>query len=1135
MTTSVYPIHRAINRPMTFKGLTGQYILLGAGSLIADLLLFIILYCCKVPSWLCIGIALGLGAATLSACSRLSRKYGVYGLQKARVRRQVPEQLSWRSRRLLSTPGFPLLDVTEAGILSKTGDITIGFELIRPAIFTLSPHQYERIHQLWIKALASLPHGSIVRIMDHYFKELWQGDGSEGSFLGQANSQHFNGAYLANHCYVFITLRKSVRLHRSTLLKGSVTPEFTRDPEWLEQFRHQCRQFRTILEDGDLLQLRYLTPAELLGHEDKKGILEQYCWMSTPDDPTISAIDLAENIRIQGKDCVIYSLADAEHLPAQCSPHIRYEALSTPNSYFPIGFASPVGPLLDIDHYYNLYMIIDEPTKTLANLEKRRRRLTSLSGQSKENAVAAEAIDQFLRTAADGQHRPVHVHANIMARASEIQTAEELRQKISTAITRIGAVPCLETVGAPLLFWAGIPGNAGELPMTDTFITFSEQAGCFVSVETYDQGSNSSYGIRLNERYTGRPINVDLSDEPLRKNQIGNRNKSVTAPSGGGKTYFMLLMVWQMVQLRAHVFLLDIGGSYKRLCELLGGLYLAYTEQDPICFNPFRLDEDESPDIEKKESLLTLLLALWKRSGETYLRSEYVALSNALQGYYRYLTTNATVTACFDTFYEYLRDVYTDILLADKVGREEFDISNFLYVLRPYYQGGEYDYLLNAVHQRSLLHEQLVVLELDNIKDHPILFPVVTLLFMESFISKMRKLKGIRKVIIIEEAWKAIAKEGMAEFLKYLFKTVRKFFGEAIIVTQDIEDIVSSPIVKNAILNNTDCKILLDHSKFSGRFQDIKTAYGLSDHDEAMVMSLNKANHPARPCKEAFVKLANGPGKVYRIEVSLEEHLTFTTEEKERVVVERYACEHGSIQKGIAALAAAIRSGAVKFLLAFAFTGLLTVIPTSHSSAQVVEIAQLIIDAAKKVIMAADLEVQRLQTETIALQNAEKELENDMAGDLLGNITDWVQDQEGLFQQYYQELWQVKSALSTYSRTATLIQRQVALVREEQQDWAAVQKDPHFSAAELSHIGTVYSSILSESSRNIQQIQQVITAFVTQMDDASRLRLIDETSKGIDGNQQDLRAFTQQNALLSLQRAKDEGDILTIQSLYNIP
>jgi hypothetical protein len=399
----------------------------------------------------------------------------------------------------------------------------------------------------------------------------------------------------------------------------------------------------------------------------------------------------------------------------------------------------------------------------------------------------------------------------------------------------------------------------------------------------------------------------------------------------------------------------------------------------------------------------------------------------------------------------------------------------------------------------------------------------------------MRKLQGIRKVIVIEEAWKAIAKEGMSEYIKYVFKTVRKFFGEAIVVTQDIEDIVSSPIVKNSIINNSDCKILLDQGKFSHRFDQIQSLLGLNDHEKTLALSLNKANDPDLKYKEVFIGMANGPAAVYRVELSLEEYLVYTTEETEKVMVRKYAAEQGDIRKGVAALASAIRSGAIKFLLIFALSGIFMLAPTNRSSAQVLEVAEIIETVAKKVIMAADLEVQRLQTETIELQNAEKELENAMAGDMLNDIAGWVQQQENLYGEYYQELWQVKSALSTYSKTATLIQRQVQLVKEEQQDWAAVQKDPHFSTAELSHIGTVYSSILNESSQNIRQIQQVITAFVTQMDDAGRLRIIDETSKGIDGNYQDLRGFTQQNSLLSLQRAKDEADVLTIKSLYNLP
>src|SRR5580704_6696696 len=244
------------------------------------------------------------------------------------------------------------------------------------------------------------------------------------------------------------------------------------------------------------------------------------------------------------------------------------------------------------------------------------------------------------------------------------------------------------------------------------------------------------------------------------------------------------------------------------------------------------------------------------------------------------------------------------MLKQDRVRDSDFDIENFLYVLRPYYKSGEFDYLLNASENLDLLQQRFIVFELDNIKDHPILFPVVTLIIMEVFISKMRKLKGIRKMIMIEEAWKAIAKEGMAEYIKYLFKTVRKFFGEAIVVTQDVEDIISSPVVKQAIINNSDCKILLDQSKYQNKFDQIQELLGLTEKEKALVLSINKANDPAKKYKEVFISLGGTLSRVYRTEVSPEEYLAYTTEETEKMKVTEYARIYGSIERGIAMLVA---------------------------------------------------------------------------------------------------------------------------------------------------------------------------------------------------------------------------------------
>ncbi len=575
---------------------------------------------------------------------------------------------------------------------------------------------------------------------------------------------------------------------------------------------------------------------------------------------------------------------------------------SLPVVHFSVGFASPIGQLLSCNHIYNQYVFIEDVQKTMQKLEGKRLRLQSLSAYSRENAIAKDATDNFLNEAIAEQRLPVKAHFNLLAWTDNREELKTIRNLCSSALTQMDATPKLETEGSAQIYWAGIPGNAADFPMNDTFDTFSPQACCFFNLETNYRSSVSPIGIRLGDRLSGRPVHVDISDEPMDKGICTNRNKFILGPSGSGKSFFTNHMVRSYYEKGTHIVLVDVGHSYKGLCDMVNGYYFTYSETNPIKFNPFYIGEADTLDTEKKESIKTLLLALWKKDNETFNRSEYVALSNALQLYFDKVSVNKDLIPCFDSFYEFLKDEFVEVLKGDNVKDKDFDVSNFLYVLRPYYKGGEFDYLLNARENLDLLQQRFIVFELDNIKDHPILFPVVTIIIMEVFISKMRKLKGIRKMILIEEAWKAIAKEGMAEYIKYLFKTVRKFFGEAIVVTQEVEDIISSPVVKQAIINNSDCKILLDQSKYQNKFDQIQELLGLTDKEKALVLSINKANDPTKKYKEVFISLGGVLSKVYRTEVSPQEYLAYTTEEKEKVKVQAAAQKFGSIEKGIASL-----------------------------------------------------------------------------------------------------------------------------------------------------------------------------------------------------------------------------------------
>ena len=206
-------------------------------------------------------------------------------------------------------------------------------------------------------------------------------------------------------------------------------------------------------------------------------------------------------------------------------------------------------------------------------------------------------------------------------------------------------------------------------------------------------------------------------------------------------------------------------------------------------------------------------------------------------------------------------------------------------------------------------------------------------------------------------------------------------------------------------------------------------------------------------------------------------------------------------------------------------------VPAGRADAQIIDAIE---DAIKAALMAVDLGIQKVQTETVNLQNAQKALENAMQQTQLGDITSWVQQQTNLFSEYYQELLQVKNALTAYDKVVSMIDKQAQLVKDYQTAYAAMQKDSHFSAQEISYIGQVYSGILNQSVENLKQLELVITALVTQMSDGSRLRIIDGAGARIDKNYSDLHQFTQQNILLSMQQAGDASNLQGVKQLYGL-
>ena len=814
---------------------------------------------------------------------------------------------------------LPLLAVEHGCIISKDADITVCYEVTLPELFTVTSAEYEAMHAAWCKAIKVLPRFTVAHKQDWFVSENYKPELQKDdlSFLDRSFERHFNERpYLAHKCYLYLTKTTKERMRQqsnfSTLCRGRITPKEL-NHEMIVGFMEAVDQFERIINDTGYISLRRMGDDEIVGTDSTSGIIERYLSLSTGDVTCLEDIDLSpKEMRVGDKMLCLHTLSDTDDLPGKVSTDNRYERLSTDRSDCRLSFASPVGLLLPCNHIYNQYVFIDDHDENLAKFEKTARNMNSLSRYSRSNAINKEWIDRYLNEAHSYGLTSVRCHCNIVAWSDDAEELRRIKNDVGGQLATMGCMPRHNTIDCPTLFWAAMPGNEADFPAEESFYTFIEPAVCFFTSETNYRSSLSPFGIKMVDRLTGKPVHLDISDEPMKRGITTNRNKFILGPSGSGKSFFTNHLVRQYYEQGAHILLIDTGNSYEGLCNLIhnrthgeDGVYYTYTEEKPISFNPFFTD-DGVFDVEKKDSIKTLLLTLWKTEDDRVTKTESGELGSALSMFLEKMKKDRDIVPCFNSFYEFMRDDYRAEMAQRPIPiyKQDFDIDNFLTTLRQYYHGGRFDFLLNSRENIDLLNKRFVVFEIDAIRDNKDLFPVVTIIIMEAFINKMRRLKGVRKVLICEEAWKALSTANMAEYMRYMFKTVRKYFGEAVVVTQEVDDIISSPIVKETIINNSDCKILLDQRKYMNRFDQIQELLGLTDKEKAQILSINMANNPSRNYKEVWIGLGGTQSAVYATEVSPEEYLAYTTEETEKMqVLARARQLGGDIEAAIKQLA----------------------------------------------------------------------------------------------------------------------------------------------------------------------------------------------------------------------------------------
>ena len=828
-----------------------------------------------------------------------------------------------RRKRLFRDIYFSVEEADGIGVIyTKTGEYSTVLKMENPVQkYCADIDSYYNFTQLFTALAQTLGEGYAMHKQDIFVrKKFSEENGGKREFLSSSYFRYFNGRpYTDSECYLTIT--QEVRKSRL----------FSYDGKKWRDFLMKIRKVHDRLRDAGV-QARFLDRREVSDYVDRHfavNFRDRVVSMTNfkVDDECISMGD---------KRCKVYSLVDVDNvsLPSVIRPYTNVEVN---NSSMPVDLVSAVSGIPEAETViYNQMIFVPNQKRELALLDKKKNRHASMP--SPGNQMAVEDIKRVQEVVARENRLLVYAHYNLVVAMSAGTDILKCTNHLENQFSRMGIHISKRAYNQLELFVASFPGNCyGMNPDYDRFLTLGDAATCLMYKERILHSERTPLKIYYTDRQ-GVPVAIDITGKEGAEKLTDNSNFFCLGPSGSGKSFHMNSVVRQLHEQGTDVVMVDTGNSYEGLCEYLGGKYISYTEEKPITMNPFKINRNEY-NIEKVDFLKSLVLLIWKGSDADIPEIEFRIVEQIIIDYYdayfngftRYtddqrsvLLKNLFASASrknpdmpakevddmvrkqidvlearraalkvtelsFNSFFDYSFDRLEQICTENDITTISY--STYSTMLQPFYKGGAYEKILNENVDSTLFDETFIVFEVDAIKDNKKLFPIVTLIIMDVFLQKMR-IKKNRKVLVIEEAWKAIASPLMAEYIKFMYKTARKFWASVGVVTQEIQDIIGSEIVKEAIINNSDVVMLLDQSKFRERFDSIKSILGLTDVDCRKIFTINRLdNKDGRPFfREVFIRRGTTSG-VYGVEEPHECYMTYTTERAEKEALKLYKAE----------------------------------------------------------------------------------------------------------------------------------------------------------------------------------------------------------------------------------------------------
>lgn len=828
-----------------------------------------------------------------------------------------------KRKRIFQDIYFSAEETDGVGVLyTKTGEYSAVLKIENPVQkYSADIDSYYDFTHLFTALAQTLGEGYAIHKQDIFVRKQFASEPADGQeFLSSSYFRYFKGRpYTDSLCYLTITQEaKKSRL-------------FSFDSKKWRDFLVKIRKVHDQLRDGGV-QARFLNKAEASEYVDR------YFAMNFKDR-TVSMTNFKaddETVSMGDKRCKVYSLVDVDcaALPSLVRPYTNIEVN---NTEMPVDLVSVVDSIPNAETVvYNQIIFLPNQKRELSLLDKKKNRHASIPNPN--NQMAVEDIKRVQEVIARESKQLVYTHFNMVVAVSAGADLQKCTNHLENAFGRMGIHISKRAYNQLELFVGSFPGNCYTLNEEyDRFLTLSDAAMCLMYKERVLHSEETPLKIYYTDRQ-GVPVAIDITGKEGKNKLTDNSNFFCLGPSGSGKSFHINSVVRQLHEQGTDVVMVDTGNSYEGLCEYLGGKYISYTEERPITMNPFRINREEY-NIEKIDFLKNLILMIWKGADSQIPEIEFRIVEQIIIDYYdayfngftRYtdeqrevLLKNLFAAASrknpnkpprevdemvrkqievlearraalkvselnFNSFFDYSFDRLEQICTENDITTISY--STYSTMLQPFYKGGAYEKILNETVDSALFDETFIVFEVDAIKENKKLFPIVTLIIMDVFLQKMR-IKKNRKVLVIEEAWKAIASPLMAEYIKFMYKTARKFWASVGVVTQEIQDIIGSEIVKEAIINNSDVVMLLDQSKFKERFDEIRKILGLTEVDCKKIFTINRLeNKDGRSFfREVFIRRGTTSG-VYGVEEPHECYMTYTTERAEKEALKLYKKE----------------------------------------------------------------------------------------------------------------------------------------------------------------------------------------------------------------------------------------------------